>query len=136
MALATSSAKCRPGADGLVRAARARPTASITSIQASCGFACSRIVPKKPRLSFALGRIVEDPFWTEHAVRLTDVNTICAELRKRNKLVFLDREPRGRRRITIAGGDLEPPVSGRPASHAAARRTGRYSKPAATRQLH
>src|SRR5215208_196015 len=164
MALATSSAKCRPGADGLVRAARARRTASITSIQASCGFACSRIVPKKPRLSFALGS-VEDPFsivalrypgdrmhallgrkwgrirrisvrcsrradhlrngrqlWpavmTEHAVRLTDVNTICAELRKRNKLVFLDREPRGRRRITIAGGDLEPPVSGRPASHA------------------
>jgi hypothetical protein len=61
MALATSSAKCRPGADGLVRAARARRTASITSIQASCGFACSRIVPKKPRLSFALGS-VEDPF--------------------------------------------------------------------------
>src|SRR3954449_955197 len=50
-----------PPADGLVRAARARPTASITSIQASCGFACSRIVPKKPRLSFALGS-VEDPF--------------------------------------------------------------------------
>src|SRR5215208_766798 len=59
--MALASAKCRPGADGLVRAARARPTASITSIQASCGFACSRIIPKKPRLSFALGS-VEDPF--------------------------------------------------------------------------
>jgi three-Cys-motif partner protein len=33
---------------------------------------------------------------TEHAVRLTDVNAICAELRKMNKLVFLDWEPRGR----------------------------------------
>lgn len=64
------------------------------------------------------GRQLWPAVMTEHAVRLTDVNTICAELRKRNKLVFLDREPRGRRRITIAGGDLEPPVSGRPASHA------------------
>jgi hypothetical protein len=48
------------------------------------------------------GRQLWPAVMTEHAVRLTDVNTICAELRKRNKLVFLDREPRGRRRITIA----------------------------------
>ncbi len=33
---------------------------------------------------------------TEHVVRLTDVNTICADLKKKNELVFLDWEPRGR----------------------------------------
>jgi three-Cys-motif partner protein len=33
---------------------------------------------------------------TKHAVRLTDVNTICANLKKKNELVFLDWEPRGR----------------------------------------
>jgi hypothetical protein len=68
MALATSSAKYHPYR--LSRKARmassaqpvARLTASITSIQASCGSAYCRIVPKNPRISFALGRIVEDPF--------------------------------------------------------------------------
>jgi hypothetical protein len=33
---------------------------------------------------------------TKHAVRLTDVNSICAALKKKNELVFLDWEPRGR----------------------------------------
>src|SRR5215831_14641561 len=33
---------------------------------------------------------------TKRAVRLTDVNTICANLRKKKELVFLDWEPRGR----------------------------------------
>ena len=33
---------------------------------------------------------------TKHAVRLPDVNSICAALKKKNELVFLDWEPRGR----------------------------------------
>jgi hypothetical protein len=33
---------------------------------------------------------------TKHAVRLSDVNAICANLRKKNELLFLDWEPRGR----------------------------------------
>jgi hypothetical protein len=33
---------------------------------------------------------------TKHAVRLTDVNAICANLKKKDVLVFLDWEPRVR----------------------------------------
>jgi three-Cys-motif partner protein len=53
-----------------------------------------KLTPKAP------AHITYKKLWpavlTTHAVRLTDVNTICANLRKKNELLFLDWEPRGR----------------------------------------
>jgi len=52
------------------------------------------LTPKSP------DHIAYRKLWTavllEHVVRLTDVNTICADLRKKEKLQFLDWEPRAR----------------------------------------
>jgi three-Cys-motif partner protein len=53
-----------------------------------------RLTPKAPE------HITYKKLWpavlTKHAVRLPDVNSICAALKKKNELVFLDWEPRGR----------------------------------------